>query len=136
MNRIAISLVLISITIAGCVKDYRMTPYQPSGNLTKVKNTETDKARLPINPKPPQYPRVALVEGLCGWVKVGYYIDQNGNSHHVKVLNSSPKGLFDKYAVQAVKSWKWAKQENWNEEFFKTQKTYVIDFKMDVCNNT
>jgi TonB family protein len=60
------------------------------GDLTKVKGIELD------------YPSGALSKGVEGWVNVSYTVTAEGKVTGVKVLDSSPAGVFDAAATRAV----------------------------------
>lgn len=40
-----------------------------------------------------------------GWVDVGFCIDKKGQVTHIDIRDSSPKGLYDKAAIAALKTW-------------------------------
>ena len=40
-----------------------------------------------------------------GWVNIGFCIDGKGRVTHTTIQNSSPKGLYDKAAIAALKTW-------------------------------
>jgi protein TonB len=62
---------------------------------------------------PPKYPILAAKNGIEGWVKLTFTINKLGEVTQIKVLDSSPKRIFDKAAKQALKKWKYrAKKEN------------------------
>lgn len=60
------------------------------GDLTKVRGIELD------------YPSGALSKGVEGWVNVSYMVTAEGKVTGVKVLDSSPAGVFDAAATRAV----------------------------------
>jgi len=60
------------------------------GDLTKVKGIELD------------YPSGALAKAVEGWVNVSYMVTAEGKVTGVKVLDSSPAGVFDAAATRAV----------------------------------
>jgi TonB family protein len=60
------------------------------GDLTKVRGLELD------------YPSGALSKGVEGWVNVSYMVTAEGKVTGVKVLDSSPAGVFDAAATRAV----------------------------------
>jgi len=49
-----------------------------------------------------------------GWVKVGFCIDKAGQVTHATVQNASPKGLYDKAAIAALKTWKFTARKSWH----------------------
>jgi len=65
-------------------------PEVTEGDLTKVKALELE------------YPIGALAKGVEGWVSVSYMVTTEGKVTGVKVLDSSPAGVFEAAATQAL----------------------------------
>lgn len=61
---------------------------------------------IPIVRIEPQYPREALIDGISGWVDIEFTIEADGTVSDPKVLDSSPRRLFDRNAVRAIYKWK------------------------------
>jgi TonB family protein len=61
---------------------------------------ETTLTRL--NRLEPEYPRQAMSRNLEGWVELTYTVTPEGGVTQIKVFNSSPPGVFDSAAVQAI----------------------------------
>ncbi|WP_406667498.1 energy transducer TonB [Gallaecimonas sp. GXIMD1310] len=59
----------------------------------------------PIVSFSPRYPKKAYDEGIHGWVKMAAKINTDGKVDSVKVLDSSPKGVFEKNAKSAFEKW-------------------------------
>ena len=55
----------------------------------------------------PVYPEAAQAEGIEGWVRVRYDISVDGRVENLKVLESSPPGVFDAAALAAVARWRY-----------------------------
>jgi TonB family protein len=66
------------------------TPEVQEASLTRVKAIELD------------YPADALRRNLEGWVDVAYVVTAEGKVTTVKVLDSSPKGVFEPAATRAL----------------------------------
>jgi TonB family protein len=62
--------------------------------------SEADLTKL--KPIELEYPSAALAKNVEGWVNVSYMITTEGKVTAVKVLDSSPKGVFDSAAVRAL----------------------------------
>jgi TonB family protein len=60
------------------------------GDLTKLKAIELD------------YPTMALAKNIEGWVNLSYMVTAEGKVTGVKVLDSSPAGVFDAAAARAM----------------------------------
>lgn len=54
----------------------------------------------------PEYPRAAERREIEGVVELSIDIDKDGKVLNVKVLTSSPEGVFDSAATRAVQRWK------------------------------
>jgi len=65
-------------------------PQVLEGSLTRARAIELD------------YPADALRRGVEGWVDVAYVVTAEGKVATIKVLDSSPKGMFDTAATRAV----------------------------------
>jgi protein TonB len=50
----------------------------------------------------PQYPRVAEVRNIEGWVELGYTVTDTGKVIDVNTLSSNPVGVFEAAAMEAV----------------------------------
>jgi len=56
----------------------------------------------------PEYPRGAERRGIEGRVVVAYAIDENGQVIDAQVVESTPEGVFDRAAINAIESWRYA----------------------------
>lgn len=54
----------------------------------------------------PKYPRRAKMQRKEGLVQLQFQIDVNGHVHNPQIVKSSPKGLFDASAMNAIKKWR------------------------------
>jgi protein TonB len=55
---------------------------------------------------PPEYPRRALVDSTEGWVDVSFTVTPAGDVADARVEASTPRNLFDRAALNAVRQWK------------------------------
>ena len=65
-----------------------------------------DQAPRPILQTPMQYPPRARAQGVTGYVVLSLLISPAGQVEKVKVLESSPAGVFDDVAAAGVQNWK------------------------------
>ena len=56
---------------------------------------------------PPEYPDRALNDRIAGSVTVEYVVDKKGYTKNVRVLESSPPGIFDRSAMDAIRRWRY-----------------------------
>ena len=55
----------------------------------------------------PLYPEAARAQGIEGWVRLRYDIASDGRVENLRVLESSPPGVFDAAAMAAVAQWRY-----------------------------
>lgn len=65
---------------------------------------------IPLIRTSPLYPPRALSRKLEGQVKVLFTITTDGTVMNPKIIESSPKGVFDRSALRAVRKWKFRKK--------------------------
>lgn len=68
-----------------------------------------DSVDQPPRPKhraPMQYPPSARKQGVEGYVVLSVLISATGEIEKVEVLESSPSGTFEQYAVEGVRNWR------------------------------
>ena len=66
------------------------------------------RALKKVNPK---YPRRAKMKKQGGSVQLAFDIDKEGLVSNVKILDSKPKGVFEKSSLRAIKKWKFKPNE-------------------------
>ncbi|MFC4700342.1 TonB family protein [Glaciecola siphonariae] len=96
-------------------------------------NTASDSGRLftaeqlvLISQESPQYPEHASKDGIEGLVKLSYNIEKDGSVSGVKVIDSQPKGVFDRSAKKAFRKWRYEPVSE-----VKTNQVVVIGFTLD-----
>jgi protein TonB len=77
----------------------------------------------------PMYPKKALEEKIEGWVKMLAVITENGKVTEIKVLDSQPKGLFEKEAKRAFGKWLY-KPALLNGKTVKVYREETVEFKI------
>jgi TonB family protein len=77
-------------------------------DLTSDDNKETIKDYWMVTKRQnPQYPIIAARDGVSGCVEFIVGIDRDGTAGGYKVQKSFPEGVFDDYAAEALRQWKW-----------------------------
>jgi len=56
---------------------------------------------------PPEYPDQALNDRVSGSVTVQYTVDKKGYTTDVRVVQSTPPGVFDRAAISAIRDWRY-----------------------------
>lgn len=69
-----------------------------------------NQTAIPLVRVQPSYPIVAAQNGIEGWVKLSFSINEIGKVFDVKVVDSSPKRVFDKEARKALRRWQYKPQ--------------------------
>jgi protein TonB len=70
-------------------------------------NAPVDGDALAIVRVLPRYPSRALSRGIEGWVLLEFAINEIGQAMNPVVVESDPRGIFDRSAINAVKKWKY-----------------------------
>lgn len=63
---------------------------------------------VPISSARPRYPRSAASRKIEGWVEVIFIVNGDGRVRDVRVLDASPRGVFEDAAVHAMSRWLYA----------------------------
>jgi protein TonB len=66
-----------------------------------------DRDLVPLVRVDPQYPPKAKQRGISGWVEVMFTIGPAGTVEDLKVTASSPKGVFERSVLRAVRRWRY-----------------------------
>ena len=77
----------------------------------------------------PMYPKKAAEEKVEGWVKMSAVITENGKVTDIKVLDSQPKGVFEKEAKRAFSKWLY-KPALLNGKTVKVYREETVEFKI------
>lgn len=56
----------------------------------------------------PRYPPAAARDGVEGWVRLSFTIDETGGVTDVQVIDSQPRRIFDQEARRALMRWRYA----------------------------
>lgn len=56
---------------------------------------------------PPEYPRRAAEAEITGTVEVEYTVLKNGDLDDLRIVHSSPRGVFDEAVLKALKKWRY-----------------------------
>lgn len=90
-----------------------------------------DKAATPVVRVEPRFPIDALRNGISGWVKLSFSIDETGAVTDVAVLQAEPRGVFDREAARALRRWKYQPQVIDGKAIRQTNLQVVLDFTLD-----
>jgi protein TonB len=70
--------------------------------------SSVDEPPKPAEQVSPHYPPRARAEGVTGHVKLRLLVGQDGRVVEVKVLDSTPEGVFDQSALSAIRQWRYS----------------------------
>jgi protein TonB len=72
----------------------------------------------------PLIPELAWKNKTSGWVLVVFNVARDGSTKNIRVLDASPRGVFEESAVTAVKKWRYsvAKLKNYQGDMLLTQR--------------
>ena len=77
------------------------------GGGLNLNTTVADSEEVPVVRVEPIYPRRAAEQQIEGWVTLKFDITTTGATSNVKVVDASPKRIFDRAAKRAVSKWKY-----------------------------
>ena len=90
-----------------------------------------DTTATPVVRVEPRFPVAALRDGISGWVKLSFSIDESGAVTDVQVLQAEPRGVFDREATRALRRWKYQPQVIDGKAIRQTNLQVVLDFNLD-----
>ena len=60
---------------------------------------------VPIGTRTPNVPELAWKNKINGWVLVAFNVLPNGRTKNIRVLDASPRGVFEEKVILAVEDW-------------------------------
>lgn len=90
-----------------------------------------DGEATPIVRIDPKYPPQAARDGIEGWVKLSFTINEIGGVEDVEVLDAEPKRVFDKEAKRALRKWKYKPKVVEGKPQRQPGLSVQLDFKID-----
>lgn len=69
-----------------------------------------ERSAAPLVRVEPRYPVEAARDGVSGWVRLSFTIDETGGVTDVVVLAAEPSTMFNREAVRALRRWKYQPQ--------------------------
>jgi len=67
----------------------------------------TDRSATPLVRVEPRYPIDAARDGITGWVRLAFSIDETGSVTDIAVLAAEPANIFNREAIKALRRWKY-----------------------------
>ncbi|NND61359.1 MAG: energy transducer TonB [Gammaproteobacteria bacterium] len=63
---------------------------------------------VPVSSARPKFPRSAAERGIEGWVELIFVVTGSGRVENIRILDASPRGVFEDAAVSALQNWLYA----------------------------
>jgi len=98
--------------------------------IKQFRGNDNNEAR-PIVRIPPKYPMDAMRNGIQGWVRLAFDVNEIGKVVNVSVIDSQPKRIFDKAARQALRKWKYQAKSVNGKSVFQENRTVQLDFTIE-----
>lgn len=92
---------------------------------------QAERGAAPLVRIEPRYPVAAARDGITGWVKLGFSIDETGAVTDIEVLAAEPARTFNKEAVAALKRWKYQPKRQDGVAIKQTGLQVQLDFNLD-----
>lgn len=80
---------------------------------------------------PPEYPRRALERGIEGYAVVGFSVSAAGSVYDGHILESDPKGVFEKASLKAISKFKYKARKVNGRPVSTDGQRYMFTFKLD-----
>jgi len=100
---------------------------KPTNGLPKIENNQLVLAFG----YPPVYPRNATTRGIEGYVVVGFSVSASGAVYDAHVLESEPKNVFDKSALNAIKKFKYKARAVQGKAVSTDGQRYLFRYELD-----
>jgi len=103
------ALSLIGVIVAAGCAPLTLLPVAPMPSEESIR----DSCRLLkiIRRGDVRFPRSAMASGQEGWVRMQVDVERDGVPFNIRVVDSSPKGIFEDAAVASMKEFRFANKE-------------------------
>ncbi|WP_194755290.1 energy transducer TonB [Aliidiomarina indica] len=85
----------------------------------------------PIVRVEPRYPPAAARDGIEGWVRLRFTIDETGGVTDIEIIDAQPRRIFDQEARRALARWRYAPKVVDGRPQRQEGLTVQLDFTMD-----
>ncbi len=79
----------------------------------------------------PRYPRDAAIKGIEGYVTLTFDISELGTTKNIRVVDASPKGIFDKAARKALRKWKYSPKMVNEKPVAQAGQVVTLEFRLE-----
>ncbi|MFC1895532.1 energy transducer TonB [Thermodesulfobacteriota bacterium] len=81
-------------------------PLAPPTIKHAYETDELDGPLIPLSQDPPAYPFNARRKGVEGWVKIRFFVNEEGSVAEIQILDAHPPGVFEQSVARTVSSWR------------------------------
>ncbi|WP_394202944.1 TonB family protein [Shewanella waksmanii] len=104
-------LAILGLTLAMGLTSVAINQQAVAGNSGETAKTKQNVI-YPVTRIEPHYPAKAVEQNLNGYVQLQFDISPKGKVENVSVINSSPRGVFDQSAIDALQQWVYQSSAN------------------------
>lgn len=98
---------LLCFTLIGCSSTQPKQTDEQTEDPTVYLLSQVEANAKPVIKIFGKHPQKAYEEKIEGWVKMSAVVTENGGVTQIKVLDSHPKGIFEKSAQRSFSKWKY-----------------------------
>lgn len=91
---------------------------------------KSNQQAMPLYRVEPRYPSRALKRKIEGYVIMSFSIDETGKPFNVEIQETSPKRMFNRDAVRALKQWKYQPKLVEGKAIVQQNQTVRLEFKL------
>ncbi|MEC4725138.1 M56 family metallopeptidase [Shewanella sp. D64] len=120
------TLAIVGLTLGLGFASLMLNQQVQAGDHNDSAHAAKKQPIYPLTRVEPKYPKAAVNANQNGFVQLEFDIKKSGVVSNVLVIKSSPKGVFDKQAVKALKQWTYKKSKQ-GEKSVQVQLDFIID---------
>ena len=106
-------------------------PEDVKASLANINSTGPGTGLAPAIRIEPHYPPEAAKDGIEGYVTLQFDIDATGSPTNIVILESNPRGYFEKVSRNAVRKWKFDPQKEAGQAVSVYSQVVTLDFKLE-----
>ena len=88
-------------------------------------------AAIPVAQIPPLFPRELAQQGIQGWVKLLFIVNEKGEPINVSVVDANPKTVFNRAAIASITKWRYRPALSNGVAVISSPQEIVMDFKLE-----
>jgi protein TonB len=115
----------------GIITEHQEVEIEQLRFTSEFVHTMDDRDVSPIVRVPPRYPPTAASQGLEGWVRLSFTINEVGEVENIEVVDAQPKRVFDRAAKRALARWKYKPQIEKGQAIVRNGLSVVLEFNLE-----